>query len=90
MKLNIVSLDNPFPPNYGGAIDIFYKLKSLSDQGYKIYLHCFYSNRKPRPELESCCKQVYYYQRKSIIKSMFSLKIPFVVSSRYSKGKYKC
>ena len=85
MKLNIVSLDNPFPPNYGGAIDIFYKLKSLSGQGYKIYLHCFYSNRKPRPELESYCKQVYYYQRKSIIKSMFSLKIPFVVSSRQSK-----
>jgi len=85
MKLNIVSLDNPFPPNYGGAIDIFYKLKSLSSQGYKIYLHCFYSNRKPRQELESYCQEVYYYKRKSFIKSMLNVRIPFVVSSRYSK-----
>ncbi len=85
MKLNIVSLDNPFPPTYGGVIDIFYKLKFLSNQGYRIYLHCFYSNRKPRPELESYCKQVYYYQRKSFIKSTLNVGVPFVVSSRRSK-----
>jgi len=86
MKLNIVSLDNPFPPNYGGAIDIFYKLKSLYGQGYKIYLHCFYSNRNPKPELEYYCQRVYYYQRRSFIKSILNARIPFVVSSRYSKA----
>ena len=89
MKLNIVSLDNPFPPNYGGAIDIFYKLKSLYDQGCKIHLHCFYSNRTPNPSLERYCQKVYYYQRRSLIVSALSARLPFVVSSRYSKKLIK-
>ena len=40
-KLHIISLDIPFPANYGGVIDIFYKLKSLSNLGVEIILHCF-------------------------------------------------
>ena len=26
-ELNIITLDIPFPPNYGGAIDEFYTIK---------------------------------------------------------------
>ena len=89
MKLNIVSLDNPFPPNYGGAIDIFYKVKSLYEQGCRVYLHCFYSNRIPDPKLERYCQKVYYYQRRPFIVSMLSVSVPFVVSSRYSKKLIK-
>ena len=89
MKLNIVSLDNPFPPNYGGVIDIFYKLKSLYNQGCKIYLHCFYSDRIPNVGLECYCEEVYYYQRKSLIISVLSASFPFVVASRYSKKLIK-
>ncbi len=85
MKLNIISLDNPFPPDYGGAIDIYYKLKYLSIIGCKINLHYFYSKRNPSPELESICNKVYYYPRKSIIKSNLNILIPYVVSSRDSK-----
>lgn len=40
-KLHIVAFDVPYPPDYGGVIDIFYKLKSLNDAGCKIYFHCF-------------------------------------------------
>ena len=31
----------PYPPNYGGVIDVFYKIKSLHAIGIKIILHCF-------------------------------------------------
>ena len=39
--LHIVSFDVPYPPDYGGAIDVYYKLKALHEEGIKIYLHCF-------------------------------------------------
>ena len=73
MNLNIVSLDNPFPPNYGGAIDIYFKIKALSDLGCKIYLHCYYSERKPSSHLEQLCESVNYYPRKSILNSTFEV-----------------
>ncbi len=28
--LHIISFDIPYPPNYGGVIDVFYKLKALA------------------------------------------------------------
>lgn len=37
--LNIVAFDNPYPPTYGGVIDVYYKLKSLAETGLKIHLH---------------------------------------------------
>ena len=40
-ELNIVSFDVPYPPDYGGAIDIYYKIATLNNLGIKIYLHCF-------------------------------------------------
>ena len=44
--LNIICFDVPFPADYGGAIEEFYKIKSLHAAGVKIYLHCFvYSGR---------------------------------------------
>ena len=39
--LHIVALNIPFPANYGGAIDIYYKVKALHEIGYTIHLHCF-------------------------------------------------
>lgn len=80
-QLHIVSFDVPFPPNYGGVIDVFYKLKALHELGVKIYLHVFeYGRGKPK-ELERYCKQVFYYPRYSSIKSIFSKK-PYAVKSR--------
>ena len=31
--LHIISFDIPWPPNYGGVIDVFYKIKTLSEAG---------------------------------------------------------
>ena len=84
MKLNFVSLDIPFPPNYGGAIDIFYKIKAFHKLNCKIFLHCFYSDREKPSELEQYCEKVFYYPRNMhITKHLFS-KNPFLIESRYS------
>jgi len=83
-NLNIISLDVPFPPNYGGVIDIFYKIKALHAQGVNIYLHCFEYGRAESKELNWYCKKVFYYKRKTGIYSNFSL-MPYIIYSRRSK-----
>ena len=59
--LHIISFDIPYPANYGGAIDVFHKIRCLNAQGVKIILHCFeYGGRKSSPELEKICEKVYF------------------------------
>lgn len=87
--LHIVSLDVPFPPDYGGAIDIFFRIEALHQLGYSITLHCFEYGRGQRHEvLEQCVDQVYYYPRKKTILAWFS-NIPFIVKTRRSKTLLK-
>ncbi len=82
--LHIVSFDIPYPANYGGAIDVFYKLKSLKSEGVKIILHNFqYGGRKRESILNSLCEQVYYYPRNNNKTNILSAK-PFIVVSRSS------
>ena len=38
--LNIVSFNIPYPANYGGVIDVYYKLEALRACGVKLILHC--------------------------------------------------
>lgn len=81
LSINIVSFDIPYPANYGGVIDVFYRIKALSELGVKIHLHCFYSDRKKSAELDKYCVSVTYYKRKkSVFNALKSL--PFIVSSR--------
>lgn len=82
--LHIVCLDIPYPVDYGGVVDLFYKIKSLHQLGIKIHLHCFTKNRKPQEELNKYCDTVYYYQRKSNSKS-FSFSRPLIVNSRVNE-----
>ena len=84
MKLNIVSFDIPYPPDYGGVIDIYYKIKALNSVGIKIYLHCFYYGRKRSFRLESICSNINYYRRYRNPLHYFS-KQPFIVRTRTSK-----
>lgn len=79
--MHIVAFDIPYPPNYGGVIDIYYKLKALKKCGLQIILHCFSKNRQPADELSNLCKQVHYYQREMNPYLVFSKK-PFIVCSR--------
>lgn len=80
-KLHIVSFDVPFPTNYGGVIDVFYKLKALHKLGVEIYLHVYEYGKGEQKELLNYCKEVFYYPRNSFIKSFFS-RSPFIVKSR--------
>lgn len=82
--LHIISFDIPYPANYGGVIDVFYKAKSLADEGVKVFLHCFEYNRKASKELESIFHKVYYYKR-DISKRQLFKSIPYIVSSRISE-----
>jgi len=80
-RLQIVAFDVPYPANYGGVIDVFYKLRALHKCGVQIILHTFEYGRGKQIELEKYCAKVYYYPRNSFLKSFFSLK-PFVVKTR--------
>lgn len=83
--LHIISFDIPYPPNYGGVIDVYYKIRILYKLGIKIHLHCFeYPGRERSPELNAFCEDVFYYPRKTGLRSAFSL-APYIVSSRKSE-----
>lgn len=88
-KLHIVSFDVPYPPNYGGIIDVFYRIKELHKLGIDIYLHCYlYNHKKTQPTLDKYCKQIFYYHRKNYLISLFST-LPFRLVSRKNKDLYK-
>ena len=63
--LNIISLNIPWPANYGGVLDIYYKMKALHECGVKIILHCFEYERPRTSELEKICHEVHYYKRRT-------------------------
>jgi hypothetical protein len=81
--LHIVSFDVPYPADYGGIIDVYYKIKALSKEGVAIHLHCFTYGKPPSQHLEDLCHQVTYYPRPLGPKSLISA-TPFIVKSRMS------
>lgn len=83
MALHIVSFDIPWPANYGGVIDVFYKVKALHKQGIPVHLHCFQYNRPQAEELLPYCETVNYYPRNTGLNSNLSLQ-PYIVRSRIS------
>lgn len=82
--LHIISFDVPYPANYGGVIDVFYKLKNLHKAGVKIILHCFEYGRGEQKELGNYCEAVHYYKRNTSVLNQLS-SIPFIVKSRVSE-----
>lgn len=79
--LNIISFNIPWPANYGGVIDVYYKMKALHQCGVKIILHCFEYERPHSPELEAICEKVYYYKRHTGLRANITL-LPYNVYSR--------
>jgi len=87
--LHIVAFDIPYPPNYGGVIDVWYKLKALHHKGIRIILHCYeYPGRDRSEKLDQYCEKVFYYPRLVGLKSALSFK-PYIVSSRRSNNLIK-
>ena len=83
--IHIVSFDIPCPVNYGGVIDVFFKLKALTERGIKVHFHCFEYGREHSERLESICETTHYYKRDMSFANFFS-KIPFIVTSRISES----
>lgn len=82
--LHIVSFDIPFPADYGGVMDVFHKLKALSEVGVKVHLHCYEYGRSHADELNEYCVSVNYYKRDMSARHLLSRK-PFIVASRVSR-----
>jgi len=83
--LHIICLDVPYPVNYGGMFDLFYKLGALQEEGVLIHLHCFEYGRGEQPELNKYCEEVHYYPRRTGLRGL-SGTLPYIVSSRYSEA----
>ena len=79
--LHIVAFNIPYPADYGGVIDVFFKVKSLSEAGVRIILHCFQYGRKPSKELEDLCFKVHYYPRKSGLRYHLQSD-PYIIGTR--------
>ncbi len=84
-ELHIVCLDVPWPADYGGAIDMMNRIKMFHQLGVSIHLHYFSYNERGTPnELNQFCETINVYKRESI-SSGFSLKTPYIVSSRINE-----
>ncbi len=81
LYLHIISFNVPYPADYGGVIDIYYKIRALKEAGIRIILHCFTYGRQPSKELESLCFKVYYYQRKKGLRYFFN-NLPYITATR--------
>jgi glycosyltransferase involved in cell wall biosynthesis len=79
--LHIICHDVPWPADYGGVVDLFYKIKALHEEGVKIKLHCFDYGRGQQNELNKYCEEVNYYERLTGWKAV-SLTMPYIVKSR--------
>ncbi|MCF8217451.1 MAG: glycosyltransferase family 1 protein [Bacteroidales bacterium] len=83
--LHIIAFDIPYPPNYGGVIDVWHKLRTLYQYNVKIHLHCFeYPGRERTDKLEQYCASVNYYKRQLGFKQALSTK-PYIIATRKNK-----
>jgi len=89
-ELHLISFNYPYPPSYGGIIDVYYKIKALSEQGIKIHLHCF-TDRIPEVtdrEIREITENVFFYQKKKNPLLYFS-GTPFAAAIRNSEQLLK-
>ncbi len=80
-SLHLVSLQVPFPADYGGVIDIYYKLKALKEAGLSVWLHTYQYDRPSAVELEQVADRVSYYPRDCSVARQWSFN-PYIVHSR--------
>lgn len=86
--IHLVSFNVPYPPDYGGVMDVFYKISALKQQGTGVILHCFTYGRSRSKTLERECLRVHYYRRDLNLFHIFSSE-PFIVRSRNSEDLLK-
>ena len=82
--LHIVSFNVPWPADYGGVIDVYNRIRFLSEEGVKIHLHCYTYGREESPVLADLCEEVHYYRRATGMGSQLNRR-PYIVASRRSE-----
>ncbi|WP_433626436.1 hypothetical protein [Chryseobacterium cucumeris] len=89
-ELHLISFNYPYPPSYGGIIDVYYKIKALSDLGIKIHLHCFIDQIPDKIDLEvkEITENVFFYKKKKNPLLYFS-GTPFAAAIRDSETLLK-
>ncbi len=87
-SIHIVTHEPPFPVDFGGVFDLFYKIKTLHSLGVQIHLHCFSKDGKEQPILNRYCASVQYYPRKNTF-SFSKFFLPFIVQSRINNALTK-
>ena len=85
MHLHIVTFNVPWPADYGGVIDVYYRIVALAKAGVLIHLHCYTYGREEAKELEQWCEEVCYYPRETGIRHQLERR-PYIVASRCSKA----
>ncbi|GIV42040.1 MAG: hypothetical protein KatS3mg034_1350 [Vicingaceae bacterium] len=83
LKITVISFENPFPPDYGGAIDVYYKIKNLKKLGTKIRLIFFTRKRRNFEPLRPFCDEVYLFPQ-SQNPFLLLKNLPLAVLSRYN------
>src|SRR5690606_33814121 len=80
-EIQVVTFAAPYPANYGGVIDVFYKIKALHEAGVKVHLHAFiYGEHLPSQEIERICASVHYYRREQHLKYLQGW--PYIIATR--------
>lgn len=87
-KIHFISMDVPFPPNYGGIIDVYFKLKAFHQLGVKVYLHLYGNSTDGMEDLKSIAEEIYFYPIKKN-PLYFLHPFPFSVKSRPAKELLK-
>jgi PAS domain-containing protein len=81
-RLHIVAFDVPYPADYGGVIDIFYKVKALHQKGVEVILHMYqYGRNENESKLKKYCHKLYYYKRRTFRNPFIGNK-PYIVRTR--------
>lgn len=80
-RLHVVAFDVPFPPDYGGVIDIYYRCRALKRAGFSITLHCFEYGRGRDHAFLEIADRVCYYDRPNKLTDALS-PLPFIVRTR--------
>ncbi|REC80510.1 hypothetical protein DRF60_02045 [Chryseobacterium elymi] len=89
-ELHLISFNYPYPPSYGGIIDVYYKIKALSGLGIKIHLHCFADSipETVHQEIKSITENIFFYKKKKNPFHYLSM-VPFAVAIRTSDALFE-
>lgn len=81
--IHVISFQNPTPPDYGGLIDVYYKLRAFHDAGWNISLHtyCYKGREMAAPPFFTEKDNVFFYRRDIGWRPNISA-VPYIVNSR--------